>query len=1158
VWTTRAVAAETAAATAGSDGRPVRRRLPVKRRYPTEALIFDTETEPGPAQRLRLLVWRVYRDAPGEPPGYYCVEEGIAYPDDLPERDLGGFRILSEYAPTLTAEVAPGFGESGAGGGLTVKPVSWWLEKRLLLHGYKHREYSSVVGFNLPFDLARLASYWAPGRGYYRGGWSLGLWGTFDPDGNWHDMRHRPRLLMKAIDPRRTLFGWGSLKKGDADAKGSTARFIDLRTLAFALTDRSYTLESACAAFGDPYEKSGVDYNLLTRELIDYALQDVRHTAQLYRNTLAELAQHEGIDLASHKLYSPATVGARYLATMGVERPLAKFTGLTNSQLGWGEPDHYPPPTNEKPGDGGIGENVLGFAMSAFYGGRAEARIVRTPVPVVHVDFTSMYPAVSALLGTWKLLRAAGARTVDATVEVRALLADPRLLDRCLTRELWAEVGVTLVQIEPDGDILPVRATYRPGTPDLGIGLNPLTYDGGLWYALPDVIAATLLGCDKPPTVTQAIRIVGEGIQDGLRPVALRGGPELDPTGERDPFLVMIEQRARVKNDGSLSAEERKRLELFLKITANATAYGSLARFDRRDLPEQAPVTVHGPDPDPREDHTSTPEDPGPFCFPPVACSITAGARLILATLERLICDAGGTYAFCDTDSMAIVAQRQGGRIPCKTGQGETIHALTWKTVRGVLDRFAQLNPYDPKLLEPWKVEHESLDRQLYCYAISAKRYLLYRARRDGTPDIVTVKDHDDQPADDTDGDVDPLTDWSEHGLGLYLDPTTSDPERPSRDDKQRRVWIRETWEWILAKALNAPREQPAWAGRYALTRFTISSPTLAGWFKGYNSSRPREEQVRPGSFGLIAHPAPAFPTDRKPTATYESRPERWTDVAWYDRSNGQPITVTTAQDRHEPERFTDALAKGSIVIDTLATVLGRYTRRPEHKSLTPDGQPATSHTHGLLLRRPINSNPSSTLLTGKEGNKIIERSTGQVSDIGDYRNDYSTRADRWGLVLPILRDIGARTIITITQDIPRSSVYNALRGARPRKHEDTYLEIACAHAATNLERWGLGVPAEPSKRLTVYLRERDQRGENLRRCEWCGGPLPANTRADARYCPGSSCRKAAERAAKRRAIIAKPTQATPQRPRRPTPADPEPGPRSGGHAGAGGATAPR
>ncbi|MGA2165216.1 MAG: hypothetical protein ABSH36_12200, partial [Solirubrobacteraceae bacterium] len=93
-------------------------------------MIFDTETEPGPAQRLRLLVWRVYRDAPGEPPGYYCVEEGIAYPDDLPERDLGGFRILSEYAPTLTAEVAPGFGESGAGGGLTVKPVSWWLEKR--------------------------------------------------------------------------------------------------------------------------------------------------------------------------------------------------------------------------------------------------------------------------------------------------------------------------------------------------------------------------------------------------------------------------------------------------------------------------------------------------------------------------------------------------------------------------------------------------------------------------------------------------------------------------------------------------------------------------------------------------------------------------------------------------------------------------------------------------------------------------------------------------------------------------------------------------------------------------------------------------------------------------------------------------------------------
>ena len=137
-----------------------------------------------------------------------------------------------------------------------LRPLSWWLQERLYLYGYSHRDRCAVVGFNLPFDLGRLASYWAAARGYYRGGWSLGIWGSFDRAGEWHDMRYRQRLLMKAIDPRRTLFGWGSRKKGDEDEKGAAARFIDLRTLAFALTDRSYNLEGACEAFGDPYEKA--------------------------------------------------------------------------------------------------------------------------------------------------------------------------------------------------------------------------------------------------------------------------------------------------------------------------------------------------------------------------------------------------------------------------------------------------------------------------------------------------------------------------------------------------------------------------------------------------------------------------------------------------------------------------------------------------------------------------------------------------------------------------------------------------------------------------------------------------------------------------------------------------------------------------------------
>ena len=75
--------------------------------------------------------------------------------------------------------------------------------------------------------------------------------------------------------------------------------------------------------------------------------------------------------------------------------------------------------------------------------------------------------------------------------------------------------------------------------------------------------------------------------------------------------------RITAANNASISS----RLELFLKITANATAYGTLARFDRRDLATAAPIDVYGPDGHVPAEPTKTPEDPGPYCFPPIAAS---------------------------------------------------------------------------------------------------------------------------------------------------------------------------------------------------------------------------------------------------------------------------------------------------------------------------------------------------------------------------------------------------------------------------------------------------------------------------------------------------------------------------------------------------------
>ncbi len=73
-----------------------------------------------------------------------------------------------------------------------------------------------------------------------------------------------------------------------------------------------------------------------------------------------------------------------------------------------------------------------------------------------------------------------------------------------------------------------------------------------------------------------------------------------------------------------------------------------------------------------RTERTCTVELPGPWYFPPVSALITAGGRLLLAMLERMVTDAGGTYLMCDTDSMAIVASEHGGLVECKGGPHRT------------------------------------------------------------------------------------------------------------------------------------------------------------------------------------------------------------------------------------------------------------------------------------------------------------------------------------------------------------------------------------------------------------------------------------------------------------------------------------------------------
>jgi hypothetical protein len=206
---------------------------------------------------------------------------------------------------------------------------------------------------------------------------------------------------------------------------------LDLRTLVFALTGASHSLNSACAACDIEGKADTPELGVITEEAIDYCRHDVAATTRLYEAAMSEYTTHP-IDLEPTAAYSPASVAKSYLRRIGSRPRLIA------------QPD-FP-------------SEILGYAMSAFYGGRAEVHLRQTPAPVAVVDFTSMYPSVDTLMSVWSLVTATDLDAVDTTDEIAEMLNEING-DACFDPQRWSGF-VVLVEIIPDGEILPVRSKY--------------------------------------------------------------------------------------------------------------------------------------------------------------------------------------------------------------------------------------------------------------------------------------------------------------------------------------------------------------------------------------------------------------------------------------------------------------------------------------------------------------------------------------------------------------------------------------------------------------------------------------------------------------------------------------------------------------------------
>ncbi len=965
---------------------PVKKPRPRRRRpEPSLVLVLDTETRTDAAQDLLFASYRVYRRG-------RLVQEGLVAGDGLTADERS---VLDSYAPGHAAD---------NGGVLRLRSRREFLEEVLWRVGYVGQ--ARIVGFNLPFDLSRLA---VGARTARNGGFSLRLFDRVAEDGALHPHPWRPELTVKSDGSKRAFIAFttpGRLDEGNRDrGRPYRGRFVDLHTLAYALTDRSsLTLDGAAAAFGVSQRKAEAgEHGVLTPAYIDYNRQDVRTTHALYLSLTAEWARH-AVDLDPEQGFSPAALAKSYLRAAGVGPPLAHR--------------------------GAVSDEDLGHAMAAYFGGRAEVRIRRTPVPVRYVDFTSMYPTVFSLVGLWRHVVADGFGAADATGDARALL---ERIDRdsLLDPAAWRELAGVFCRVRPDGDLLPLRAPYGGGAAAaLTIGLNRVSGEVGIWYPLADLVAAKLLS-GRRPDVLEAVRIAPAGTAAGLRPVSLRGDLDVDPADD-DLFRLAIEERQRVRRDPSRDAAERDRLERFLKTFANGGAYGVFAEYHRLE-PVAGGVPVDAFGLFPLRARVVTPEEPGEFCWPPLAATVTAAARLLLALLQAEVEAAGGCYAACDTDSLLIVSSREGGLVPCPGGPHrmpdgrEAVLALSWALVEEITARIGRLNPYDrsavPSLL---KLEDENLDPEtggpveLRAVAVSAKRYALYTVGPDG-PVIRKA---------------------STHGLGLYRRPA---PDPPGWD-RPWPHWVEVVWDRIVREAEDLPLPpEPTWFAYPAVSQLAVSSPHVLAPFRTVNAGRPYAAQVKPFNFLLVGHadPLATLPDGVDPgvvpVAPYSTDAARLLEQPWRSRATGESLNVTTAEGG----------AAGAVRLRTYGDVVRDYRLHPEAKSGDPRGGPGHRGSTGLLPRLDVVV-AGLPVHIGKESNRLEEVEGGVITDPGDVYVTYRDGRAEWEQVVPALRALrderGWRYLANASGLSERAMRYALNSGRVPRREaRDRLTRLASA-----------------------------------------------------------------------------------------------------------------
>ena len=300
----------------------------------------------------------------------------------------------------------------------------------------------------------------------------------------------------------------------------------------------------------------------------------------------------------------------------------------------------------------------------------------------------------------------------------------------------------------------------------------------------------------------------------------------------------------------------------------------------------------------------------------------------MLALAQREVERRGGAVAYCDTDSLAVVATHDGGFVPCEGGPyrlpdgSRGLRALSWEHVEAIRERFTSLSPYDRAIVpgSVLKLEDENFtDKtrkarcELWCYAVSEKLYTLFTLDARGEPVIRK---------------------YSSHVLGQYRSPIQG----------QRHEWIIDAWKREIRAARGQSVKPFAWEQYPAISQLTLTTWNV---FEPYREN----DRLRPFDFlavGVVNRSAVDLAIeevaslercceDPRPGCALFPDPARWREQDWRCLRCEAPWDFAL-----RPRLKT----YGSLVRSTLRGV--------ERKRLCADGSEPTRRTRGLLISRPV------------------------------------------------------------------------------------------------------------------------------------------------------------------------------------------------------------